>query len=218
MGSFAPTGQVTPARTIYLVEDDVVSRSALFAMLDDGGQTVIRPFRNAEDFEEEMAYLKGGVVIIDVNLPGIDGISLAQSLSDRRDMAVVMITGGASLWQAVAAMRAGAVDFLEKPISPSQLREAVAQAEKLRCDRMYREDRVSRARLQIATLSPRERSVLAELVEGHSNKEIARNLGVSPRTVEVHRANIMRRSGIDNLAGLIRLALTAELNAPDSHR
>jgi len=166
-------------------------------------------------FPDGGAFLSGldntatGCVIIDLNLPDMSGIDLLRSVGRLApDLGFVVLTGHADVRQAVEAMRLGAIDFVEKPAPPERLLAAVAQAGTAR----RRADPAARDRID--RLTPREREVMVLLVAGHTNKEIARQLGISPRTAEVHRRNAMRKTGSDSLAAAVRLAVAAGVEPP----
>lgn len=154
--------------------------------------------------------LAPGCVVLDVRMPGMDGLTLMEELARRGVVVpVVVVTGHADVPLAVRAMRAGAVDFLEKPYTEERLLEAVEKALTADTQASQRRVETTKAMTQVATLSPREREVLQALVDGKANKVIAHDLGISPRTVEVHRANLMDKLGARSLPELVRIGLAA---------
>ncbi len=154
--------------------------------------------------------LAPGCLILDVRMPGMDGLQLMEELAKRGvTLPVVVVTGHGDVALAVRAMRAGAVDFLEKPYTEERLLEAVQSALMMGGEAAQRRAEVAKAGAQVATLSPREREVLGCLVQGMANKVVAHQLGISPRTVEVHRANLMEKLGAKSLPDLVRIGLAA---------
>ena len=154
--------------------------------------------------------LAAGCVILDVRMPGMDGLQLMEELTKRGvTLPVVVVTGHGDVPLAVRAMRAGAVDFLEKPYTEERLLEAIQSALAMGGEAAQRRAEVARAGAQVAGLSPREREVLGCLVQGMANKVVAHHLGISPRTVEVHRANLMEKLGARSLPDLVKIGLAA---------
>jgi FixJ family two-component response regulator len=148
--------------------------------------------------------------VLDVRMPGMSGLDVQTELAQRgAELPTIVVTGHAEVAMAVRAVKAGAIDFIEKPFSDQLLLDRVRQA--LEIDRQSREVRTRReeARRRLASLSAREREVLGLVVAGKANKEIAAALGLSPKTVEVHRAHVMSKMAADSLAELIRVAILA---------
>jgi two-component system response regulator FixJ len=212
-------------RVVHVVDDDDAVRRSLSLLLRAAGYTV----QEHVSAEAMLAVLDavpqapGACAIVDVRMAGMDGLALQQRLAARpgAPIPVVIVTGHADVPLAVQAMRNGAVDFIEKPYPPGRMLAAVvdalaaAQAAAQSASTLFgrrrsdREHEVAAARL--ASLTVREREVLSALVAGKSNKVIARDLGLSPRTVEAHRAALMDRLGVKSLAEAIRLALNGGL-------
>lgn len=195
---------------VYVVDDDEAIRRSLAFLLRTSGYG-IRAFESAEDFLVEARDLRG-CVISDVRMPGIDGIELVRRLAqDRLPLSVIVITGHGDVALAVEAMKAGAVDFLEKPFKEDILLAAVQRA--LNAEARVNHDEAGRERYQaaFANLSRREREVLEQVVSGKTSKVIAYDLGISPRTVEVYRAGMMMKTGAKSLSELVRMALMAGL-------
>jgi FixJ family two-component response regulator len=192
-------------QTVFLVEDDDAVRDSLAQVLEGAGFQV-RAFASGEAF---MAACQGepfGCAVLDVRLPGMSGPELQEALAARGvDMPIIFLTGHADVPLAVRALKAGAYDFLEKPTRNAALLERVRSA--LELQRAQHEAKASKAEelKQFELLTERERAVLLEVVAGCSSKEIARRLGISHRTVEVHRANIMRKTRAENTIQLVRL-------------
>ena len=195
-------------RAVHVVDDDASVRDALRVLLETEGYAV-RVFPDGEAFLQDAPLLPVGCVVMDVRMPGLDGVEVQEQLRRARpDLAVVLITGDGDVPLAVKALKRGAVDFLEKPFEPDALLASVRAAlDTPPVDRREQEARAARELL--ARLTPREREVLDALVTGASNKEIAKSFGNSPRTVEIHRARIMAKLQARSLAEALRIALSA---------
>lgn len=208
---------MTAERTVHVVDDDAAVRRSLERLLDAAG------FR-AVSYETPMAFLasapglSSGCVLLDVWMPGMDGLTLQARLAKLDNhLPVVVMTAQGDVQTAVRAMKAGAVDFIEKPYDDEVLVKAIELA--LSLPRQSDRNReAAEAAQRIVALSLRERQVLEALVAGHPNKVIAYHLGISPRTVEVHRARMMERLGVRQFAEAIRLAVMARLVRPDDSR
>ena len=194
---------------IFIVDDDESVRDSLQALLDASGYTA-GAFESGPAFLSAARDLAKGCVLLDVRMPTMDGLEVQARLRDiRPDMPVVIVTGHGDVPMAVKAMKAGAVDFVEKPFTESTLLECIERALAI-ADRFEEMDRFGEdARASIAKLTPREHDVLEQLVIGRPNKVIAHELGISPRTIEIHRARIMEKMGAQSLPHLVRLALAA---------
>jgi len=196
--------------TVYIVDDDEQMRTLVRRILE-ADYTVI-PFADGRQFLDVAPALALGCLVLDVNLPGMNGLEMLRALAERDlRFPTVMITGGGEVSIAVQAMKAGAVDFIEKPFSPVALRASVSLAQRRLEDAAKTDDHAAAARSRLALLSEREREVLNGLVAGLPNKTIAYDLGLSPRTVEAHRARIMSKTQALNFSALVRLALAAEV-------
>jgi two-component system, LuxR family, response regulator FixJ len=201
-------------RIVYVLDDDPAVLRSLERLLSSANFQSIT-FDHPDAFLREARTFKTGCVVLDVRLPGMSGLDVqAQLLKMRNDLAVIVVTGQGDIQTAVRAMKAGAADFLEKPYSDDALLGSIEAAFGREAD-LDIADAVRR----IATLSTREREVLDGLLAGRPNKLIAYDLGISVRTVEVHRARMMERLGIHQLAEVIRLGVMARLNAsPPANR
>jgi two-component system response regulator FixJ len=198
-------------RLIYVVDDDEGVRDSLQILLESIGHSV-RVFASGIDFLAALPDLPAGCAIIDVRMPEIDGLELQQRLAEqKRRLPVIVMTGHGDVAMAVRAMKAGAVDFVEKPFSDDAIFASV-QVALDRLDEHPRDDGATVAAGRIATLSPREREVLDGLVAGLPNKTIAYDLAISPRTVEIHRARVMDKMQARSLSELVRLALAAGID------
>ncbi len=190
---------------IHIVEDDDAMRQSLEMILQDAGYEV-HAYSRAEEFTASGAAGLAGCVISDVRMPGMNGLDLLRHLRAQGCAApVVLITGHGDVRLAVAAMKAGATDFLEKPIESDGLLGAIEAALDSGTGSMGNEQVAQAARQRLDGLTPRELDVLGRLVAGSSNKEAAAELQLSPRTVEFHRAHIFAKTGAKGLPELVRL-------------
>lgn len=198
------------AGTIYVVDDDEAVRESLQALLESRGFSV-STYDSAEAFLGAYRPAARACAVVDLRMPGMDGLQLIERLKgDAANLPVIMVTGHGDVPLAVRAMKAGAADFVEKPYGNEVILAAVSRAlEQTRAS--SGEDMVRDAgnAAKIAALTPREREVLEQLVIGHPNKIIAFELKISPRTVEIHRANLMKKMDADSLSHLVRMALAA---------
>ena len=200
-------------RTVYVLDDDDAVLRSLERLLSSANFKPIT-FDHPSAFLTAAKTFKTGCVLLDVRLPGMSGLEVqTQLMKMRNDLAVIVVTGQGDIQTAVRAMKAGAADFLEKPYSDHALLGSIEVAF-ARENRYNRDHDIADAIRRIATLSPREREVLDGLLAGRPNKLIAYDLGISVRTVEVHRARMMERLGIRQLTEVIRLGVMARLNAP----
>jgi two-component system, LuxR family, response regulator FixJ len=196
---------------VYVIDDDAAMRDSLDFLLDAANFDVTL-FESATNFLQRLPALDYGCVVSDVRMPGIDGIELLKRMKAVESrFPIVIITGHGDVPLAVEAMKLGAVDFLEKPFEDdrliSMIRAAIRQGEPAAKDEAVARDIAAR----IAALSPRERQVMDGLIAGLSNKMIARNYDISPRTIEVYRANVMTKMQANSLSELVRLAMRTGL-------
>jgi two-component system response regulator FixJ len=194
---------------VHIVDDDAAVRQSLAFLLGSAGLAV-RLYDSATAFLAGLPELKGGCLITDMRMPGMTGLELLHELRAKScGLPAIVVTGHGDVPLAVEAMKAGAVDFIEKPFD----QEAILSAVQAALDRAGGGDngdgQAIKARL--GTLSERERQVLDGLIAGHPNKTIAYNLGISPRTVEVYRANLMTKMAARSLSELIRMAILADI-------
>lgn len=197
---------------IFLVDDDDAVRASLRALLETAGYRTAG-FEAGIDFLESPDGALGACVLLDVKMPGLDGLEVQRRLNERGEtLPVIILTGHGDIAMAVQAIRAGAVDFLEKPVSAKQLLASVLRA--IDIDRGVRQDHRKRSEVgvRLRGLTKRERQVLERLVLGRTNKLVARELGVSPRTIEVYRRNVMLKMGAENLSHLVRMTLLAGID------
>ena len=197
-------------KIVHLIDDDeAIRRSAGFMLKTSGYQ--VKAYASGVELLKEKE-LDPGCVLLDVRMPEMDGLQVQQALKDRGiDYPVIVMTGHGDVTVAVQAMKAGAVDFIEKPFEKAVLIEAIEEG----FSRIEHADRsrvrAEEARVRLQVLTPRERDVLEGLVRGHPNKTIAYDLDISPRTVEIHRANLMSKLGVASLSEALRVAFAAGL-------
>ncbi len=198
-------------KRVYLVDDEAAVRRSVGFMLKTSGFEV-ESFESGEAFLKAAPHLAPGCVLLDVRLGAMDGLAVQQALKDKGVvLPVIIITGHGDVGLAVRAMKAGAVDFLEKPFEKTAVIASLEQALRHNDGRAELNRLADQARAQLNGLTPRERDVLNGLVEGQSNKVIAYDLGISPRTVEIHRANLMSKLGVGSLSDALKIAFTARM-------
>jgi two-component system response regulator FixJ len=208
---------LSPDRTVHVVDDDADVRRSLERLLDAAGFHVVS-YDSSSAFLQTARGLSAGCVLLDIQMPGVDGLEVQSVLNRLRvPLSVIVMTAHGDVASAVQAMKAGAVDFLEKPFDDKTLLNAIEAALAKAGRRVGDREPVKAAQL-IATLSPRERDVLDGLLAGRPNKVIAFDLGISVRTVEVHRARMMERLGTRRLADAVRFAFLAKLAPPRRDR
>jgi two-component system, LuxR family, response regulator FixJ len=196
---------------VHIIDDDEGLRESLAFLLRTANLEV-RSFESARAFLDELAHAVPGCIITDVRMPEMSGIELLRRLKEFKiDVPVIVITGHGDIALAVEAMKMGAADFFEKPFDDDLLVASVRAALRQREDQTKRGAERAEIEHRISTLSPREKDVLAGLIEGRANKQIAFDLGISPRTVEIYRANLMNKMRADSLSDLVRMALIAEM-------
>lgn len=194
---------------IAVVDDDAAVRESLTALLGAEGMQV-RCFPSAEAFVASTAIDRVDCLLVDVRMDGITGLELHRRLrDDGRPIPTIVITGHGDVAMAVEAMKGGVDDFIEKPFSGERIAAAVRDVLAKNGHRTFPPPNWQ-ARQRFSSLTPREAQVLEHLVSGKSNKAIARALGISHRTVEIHRANLMRKMQVENLPQLVRLAVDAQ--------
>lgn len=195
---------------VHLVDDDGAIRRSVGFMLKTSGYEV-KSYVSGVELLEEASALEPGCILLDVRMPGMDGLEVQQKLRDNGvALPVVIMTGHGDVALAVQAMKAGAVDFIEKPFEKSALIEALGEGFERLKRGGARQDRARDAELRLQALTARERQVLDGLAQGLPNKSIAYDLGISPRTVEIHRANVMTKLGVRSLSEALRIAFAAQ--------
>lgn len=198
-------------RLVHLVDDDPAVRRAVSFVLKTSGYDCM-PYASGVEFLKEARNAAPGCILLDIRMPEMDGLEVQRELNARGiAMPVVMLTGHGDVTAAVQAMKEGAVDFLEKPSEKTALLRAIESA----FDRLDQAGAAQAAQaeaaVRIAALTPREREVLDGLAQGLPNKTIAYDLGISPRTVEVHRANVMTKLDVPSFPDALRIAFAAGL-------
>ena len=198
-------------RTVHLVDDDESIRRSVSFMLRTTGY-VVKTYATGVDFLREVKSAAPGCVLLDVQMPQIDGLEVQRRLrAEGIFYPVIVMTGHGDVTVSVQAMKAGAVDFIEKPFEKAVLVAALEDG----FDRLEqsgrRHARAEEARARLQALTPREMDVMKGLVRGHPNKTIAYDLGISPRTIEIYRANLMTKLGVGSLSEALRLAFAAGL-------
>ena len=197
-------------RLVHLIDDDeAIRRSVGFALKTSGLQ--VRSYESGIEILKSAPDLEPGCILLDIRMPGMDGLEVQEALKDKGvTLPVVIMTGHGDVNLAVRAMKAGALDFIEKPFEKAVLLAAIehAMSRLKQCADTLRDASEAKTRLQL--LTARERDVLEGLAKGLPNKSIAYDLGISPRTVEIHRANLMDKLGVKSLSEALRIAFAAE--------
>jgi two-component system response regulator FixJ len=203
--SQASTGQV-----VHIIDDDVAVRQSLAFLLSTAGFAV-RVHESATAFLEVLPFAQVGCIVTDIRMPEMDGLELQRRLrASKISVPVIVITGHGDVALAVEAMKSGAADFIEKPFDDEVLIGAIRSALARRTEDARGEARAAEIRSRLGLLSAREREVLGGLVAGKANKVIAYDIGISPRTVEVYRANVMTKMQADSLSELVRMVLLGQ--------
>lgn len=198
---------------VHVIDDDEGVREGLCALLDAKGY-VAQPHASCEDFLNGFSADAVLCIVADLRMPGMGGLDLqAHLLENSVDLPFIVITGHGDVSSAVRALKSGAADFIEKPIDGKLFIAAVERAVVARRAVKTQLEAAGLAQERVSALTPRERDVLCHLVEGSPNKIIAHRLGISPRTVENHRARLMVKMQADSVAELVRMALAAGISA-----
>lgn len=196
-------------RLVHIIDDDEAMRDSLVFLLDTAGFNVVAS-ASALEFLETIPDPRLGCIVTDIRMPDMTGLDLIRSLkADGHDYPVIVITGHGDVPLAVEAMKAGVIDFIEKPFDDETLIGALRTAFRGRFDEPGANPERQAIAHRVSELSPRERDVLGGVVAGKPNKVIAHELGISPRTVEVYRASLMTKMGAGSLSELVRMALVA---------
>lgn len=194
-------------QVIHVIDDDADVRQSLAFLLSTAGLAV-RIYESAVAFLRALPNVQDGCIVTDIRMPEMDGLELQRKLNAAKStMPVVVITGHGDVALAVEAMKAGAVDFIEKPFDDEHLLSTIRSALARHEGDRERGSKAAEIRSRLALLSERERQVLDGLVAGKPNKVIAYDLGISARTVEIYRANVMTKMQADSLSGLVRMVL-----------
>jgi FixJ family two-component response regulator len=192
---------------VYLVDDDPGVLKALSRLLRAKGYEV-RPYSSPQLFLEEHDVTVPGCAVLDVSMPGLDGLELQHALTATNGFhrPVLFVTGKGDIPTSVRAMKAGAIDFLTKPVKDVDLFEAVSRAEARDAESRRLHSEMESIQAKVATLTPREREVLIHVVAGRLNKQIAGDLGTVEKTIKVHRSRMMEKLGIRTVADLVRMS------------
>lgn len=197
-----------PDPTVFIIDDDDAVLDSLSVLLETGGFSV-KGFASANAFLAVVQESWRGCILTDVRMPGMDGLELQEKVAEQGlNLPVVVMTGHGDVPIAVRAMKAGAIDFIQKPFDEEMILDSIRRALDLSEQVRSREAASGKLRGRLATLTIREREVLNNLVDGHPNKVIAFNLGISPRTVEIHRARVMEKMQARSLSELVRMTLS----------
>ena len=201
---------VTDLPLIHLVDDDgAVRRAAGFMLKTSGFQ--VKSYESGVELLKSTSELDAGCILLDIRMPGMDGLEVQQALRDKGVMLpVIIMTGHGDVSLAVKAMKAGAIDFIEKPFEKETLLGAIDQGMRRLRQAETGRDLAMEASARLQVLTSREREVLEGLAKGLPNKTIAYDLGISPRTVEIHRANLMAKLKVHSLSEALRIAFAAE--------
>ena len=197
-------------QVVHVIDDDIDVRQSLAFLLSTAGLAV-RVHESAVAFLKALPDVQPGCVVTDIRMPEMDGLELQRRLVDlKAGLPVIVMTGHGDVPMAVEAMKAGAVDFIEKPFHDETLLSAIRSALDSHARNREREERVVAIRKHLDALSSRDREVLQGLAAGKANTVIAYDLGISARTVEVYRANVMTKMQADSLSELVRMVLMAD--------
>ena len=201
---------------VFVVDDDVSVRESLELLI---GTTGCQPetFASAQEFLSRHHPTVPCCLVLDVTLPGLGGLELQEQLAERTDMPIIFITGHGDVPMTVRAMKAGAVEFLTKPFKDEVLLDAIRSAIERSRAALSRESEIRELRSAYASLTPREREVMALVVSGLLNKQVGGELGISEITVKAHRGQAMRKMKADSLPDLVTMAARLGLPAPATH-
>ncbi len=195
--------------TVFVVDDDSSVRKSLIGLIESV-RLQAKAFASAQEFLDSYSPSEAGCLILDVRMPGMSGLELQERLGELGiDIPIIMLTGHGDVAMAVRAMHRGAIDFIEKPFNDQLLLDRVQTALTQDLEHRAKRSRAAQTEILMGKLTPREKQVLDLIVAGRPNKTIASELGISYKTVEAHRAHIMHKLNAENIAGLIRLSLSA---------
>ncbi len=201
---------MTQQATVHVVDDDPAVRQSLQWLIESVDLTV-RTYANAQEFLDRYDHLLPACVVVDVRMPGVSGLDLQEKLAvDGISVPLIFITAHADVPMAVRALKSGAADFIEKPFNDQELLECIQRAIDQSTHTRERQEKAAEIRRCMASLTERERQVMDEVVAGHPNKAIARNLKLSSKTVEWHRSNVMSKMKAESLPELVKFQLYFE--------
>jgi two-component system response regulator FixJ len=202
---------MSDSQIVHVIDDDDAARDSLRFLLESA-RLMVRTYDSAVKFLSDLPRREAGCVVTDVRMPEMTGIDFLRRLKQEQTaFPVIVITGHGDIALAVEAMKLGAIDFFEKPFDDDALLSSVSRALSRQEDDAKRTAAKAEIISRLATLSPREREVLEGLVAGQPNKNIAMDLAISPRTVEIYRANVMTKMNASSLSELVRMALIANV-------
>ena len=214
-GGVEATSMPNVTGIVFVVDDDVSVRESLEPLLKSAGWQP-RVFESAQRFLDSPRATVPSCLVLDVTLPGLNGLELQKQLADRTDMPIIFITGYGDVPMTVQAMKAGAVEFLTKPFNEDVLLAAIQGAIERSRAALQHESVIRAIRECYASLTPREREVMALVVSGLLNKQVAGELGISEITVKAHRGQVMRKMRADSLADLVTMAASLGLKGSDT--
>ena len=197
-------------RVVHLVDDDAAVRRSVGFMLKTSGYRV-ESYESGDEILKLSTKLEEGCILLDIRMPGMDGLEVQQALQEHGvSLPVIIMTGHGDVSLAVRAMKAGAVDFIEKPFDKDALLASLEEGYRRLSRLGATDDRKRDAAIRLQALTARERDVLDGLAKGLPNKTIAYDLGISPRTVEIHRSNLMNKLSVPSLSEALRIAFAAQ--------
>jgi FixJ family two-component response regulator len=197
-------------QTVYVVEDDEAVRDSLELLLKSDGKPV-KTYDNANAFLKDYTEKMAGCIVLDIRMPGMDGMELQKKLNDKHSiLPIIFVTGHGDVPMAVDAMKEGAIDFIQKPYREEALLEKIDAALALDVEQRKTLGEKQEILRRVKTLTPREHEIMDRMIEGQANKVIAIELEISQRTVEIHRSRVMHKMGTHSLAHLVRMILSVK--------
>jgi FixJ family two-component response regulator len=197
-------------QTVYVVEDDEAVRDSLELLLKSDGKPV-KPYDSATAFLKDYSDKMAGCIVLDIRMPGMDGMELQKKLNEKHSiLPIIFVTGHGDVPMAVDAMKEGAVDFIQKPYREEALLEKIEAALKQDQEQRKSLDEKQEIIRRIKSLTPREHEIMDRMIAGQANKVIAIELEISQRTVEIHRSRVMHKMGTHSLAHLVRMVLSVK--------
>jgi len=201
---------------VFVVDDDAWVRESLETLIQDEGWRS-ETFATAQEFLDRPRAFTPSCLVLDISLPGLNGLELQKRLAERTDMPIIFITGHGDIPMSVGAMKAGAVEFLTKPFNDEVLLTAIRQALERSRLALAREAEMQELRNHYASLTPRERDVMALVVSGLLNKQIAGDLGIAESTVKAHRGQVMQKMKANSVADLVKMTARLHQSAATNH-
>lgn len=197
-------------QTVYVVEDDEAVRDSLELLLKSDGK-LVKTYENAAVFLKDYSETMAGCMVLDIRMPGMDGMELQKKLNEKHSiLPIIFVTGHGDVPMAVDAMKEGAVDFIQKPYREEALLEKIEAALEQDLEQRKTLDEKQEIIRRIKSLTPREHEIMDRMIEGQANKVIAIELEISQRTVEIHRSRVMHKMGTHSLAHLVRMVLSVK--------